>query len=170
MSDQNLTTTRTRTYTWEDPFPALQKGATMDPIDYMHAMMAGEIPKPPIADTLDFTMVLVEKGHVIFSGQPAEYLYNPIGVVHGGYAATLLDSAVGSAIHTTLPQGTVYTTVQLNIHMTRPITKDVGMLYADGHVLHSGRRMATAEATLKDEGGKLYAHATTTCFIMPIGG
>lgn len=163
-------TSRTRTYSWDDPMATLQIGMKMEPLDYMQAMLCGDLPRPPIADTLDFVLREIERGRAIFTGQPAEYLYNPIGVVHGGYAATLLDSALGCAIHTMLAQGTGYTTLQLNVHLTRAITKDTGTLYAEGKVLHSGRRMATAEATLKDEEGKLYAHGTTTCMIFELSG
>lgn len=163
-----MSDTRSRTYEWQDPTPHVKEGLQMSGLEYMKALADGKFPAPPIAETLNFKVETVEEGLVIFTGEPAEYHYNPIGVVHGGFAATLLDSALGCVVHTTCPQGTGYTTMQLNVNYTRAITKDTGKLYCEAQVIHAGRQMATAEATLKDENGKLYAHGTTTCLIFPL--
>ncbi|MCC7347997.1 MAG: PaaI family thioesterase [Variibacter sp.] len=130
----------------------------------------GTMPAPPIAETLGFRLVEVEKGRALFQGVPEFRHYNPIGVVHGGYAATLLDSAVGCAVHTTLARGEGYTTLELKINLVRAITKDTGRLSAEGRIIHRGRTVGTADGTLRDGAGKLYAHATTTCMIFPAKG
>jgi uncharacterized protein (TIGR00369 family) len=108
----------------------------------------------------------LSEGHAVFAVEPAEYHYNPIGTVHGGLAATLLDSALGCAIHSMLPAGTGYTTLQLNVNYLRPITDKTGVVYSTGNVIQVGGRVATAEGRLTDADGKLYAHATTTCIIL----
>jgi uncharacterized protein (TIGR00369 family) len=159
---------RSRTYEWEDPMPNAQRAMSMAGLDYMKAMIAGEIPPPPIAKTLGFTLVHVEHGFAIFEGEAYEWHYNPIGVVHGGLAATLLDSALGCAVHTTLPLGMAYTTSQLNVNLVRAITRETGKLRCEGRIIHAGRQVATAEASVKDMTGKLYAHGTTTCLVFPL--
>jgi uncharacterized protein (TIGR00369 family) len=158
--------TRTRMLTWQDPVPAAALGAEMAGLDYMRAVVVGEIPPPPIAVTLRFAVVEVDEGRAVFEGEPGEEHYNPIGVVHGGYAATLLDSALGCAVHTTLAAGTAYTTLSLETKFVRPITRDTGIVRAEAKVLHRGRRQATAEARLTDRDGKLLAHGTATCMIL----
>lgn len=163
-----MSETRSRTYEWEDPTPHVELGRTLAGLDYMKLMIAGEIPPPPIAKTLGFLLVHVEHGYAVFEGEGQEWHYNPIGVVHGGLAATILDSALGCSVHTSLPQGVAYTTSQLNVNLVRAITKDTGKLRCEGRVIHSGRQLATAEATLKDMNGKLYAHGTTTCLVFPL--
>jgi uncharacterized protein (TIGR00369 family) len=163
-----MSETRSRTYEWEDPMPNAQVAMTMAGLDYMKKMLAGEIPQPPIAKTLGFQLVHVEHGFAIFEGEPQEWHYNPIGVVHGGLAATLLDSALGCCVHTSLPQGVAYTTTQLNVNLVRAITKDTGKIRCEGRVLHGGKQLATAEASIKDMNGKLYAHGTTTCLVFPL--
>jgi uncharacterized protein (TIGR00369 family) len=163
-----MSETRSRTYEWEDPMPNAQVAMTMAGLDYMKKMIAGEIPPPPIAKTLGFQLVHVEHGFAIFEGEPQEWHYNPIGVVHGGLAATLLDSALGCCVHTSLPQGVAYTTTQLNVNLVRAITKDTGKIRCEGRVLHGGKQLATAEASIKDMNGKLYAHGTTTCLVFPL--
>ncbi len=159
---------RSRTYTWADPLPQAKKGLAVDGLTYMQMMIAGEVDAPPIARTMGFDLVEVKKGYARFEVVPQEFHYNPIGVVHGGLAATLLDSALGCCVHTTLPQGVGYTTLQLNVNLVRGITVDTGRLKCDGKVVHGGRQMATAEATITDMNGKLYAHGTTTCLIFPL--
>jgi uncharacterized protein (TIGR00369 family) len=163
MSDE-----RNRTYSWSDPLPSVQQGRQMAGIDYMQALVNGEFPPPPIAKTLNFWLSEVKVGYAVFECEPQEYHYNPIGVVHGGLAATLLDSALGCAVHTTMPKGTGYTTIQLNVNLTRAITSNIKKLWAIGTVIHSGRQMATAEAKLVDADDKLYAHGTTTCMVFPM--
>lgn len=166
MSDE----IRTRTTTWEDPMAGAALGATMSGIEYLRAMVAGKIPAPPIAVTLDFRLAEVSEGHAIFIGTPAEFHYNPIGVVHGGLVATLLDSALGCSIHSMLPAGTGYTTLELHVNFVRPLTRDTGEIRCEANVLHIGKRLGTAEAKVFDSTGKLYGHGTTTCMIFPAGG
>jgi uncharacterized protein (TIGR00369 family) len=141
-----------------------------DGLSFLRAIVEGRLPAPPIAETLDFTLAEVEYGRAVFAGVPAFKHYNPIGVVHGGYAATLLDSALGCAVHSTLLQGEGYTTLELKLNLVRAITKDTGRITAEGRLLHRGRTVGTAEGYLRDGEGKLYAHATTTCMIFPAKG
>ena len=128
-------------------------------------MFAGEIPYPPIAETLDFGLIEAEYGSAVFQGRPQFRHYNPLGTVHGGWIATLLDSCVGCAVHTTLPAGKAYTTAELKINYVRAVTTKTPLLRAIGSVIHVGGRMATADGRLVGPDGKLYAHASTTCFI-----
>ena len=159
--------TRTRTITWQDPLASAAAGAGMRGIDYMRALAAGELPPPPIAVLLRMQPVELEPGHAVFEGAPREEHYNPIGVVHGGYAATLLDSALGCAVHTTLERGEAYTTLTLEVKMVRPITAEAEMVRAEAEVLYRGRRQATSQAKLTDAAtGKLLAHGTATCMIL----
>jgi uncharacterized protein (TIGR00369 family) len=139
-------------------------------LDFLQGVIDGRHPAPPIAQTLGFALVAVEKGRAIFEGTPQHKHYNPIGVVHGGFAMTLLDSALGCAVHTTLDKGDAYTTLEIKVNLVRPLTKDTGLIRAEGRILHRGRTLGTAEGEIKDAGGKLYAHATTTCMIFPAKG
>ena len=147
--------------------PTAAAGATMTGIEYMRAIVAGDVPPPPIAVTLRFGPVEVDEGRAVFSGDPGEEHYNPIGVVHGGYAATLLDSALGCAVHTTLEAGVGYTSLGLEAKYVRPITRDTGRVLCEANVLYRGRRQATSEATLTAaDSGKLLAHGSATCMIL----
>lgn len=166
MADEN----RIRTTTWEDPMTGAALGAIMSGMDYLQTMLAGKIPAPPIAVTMDFRLSEVSEGHAVFTGTPAEFHYNPIGVVHGGLIATLLDSALGCSIHSMLPAGTGYTTLELHVNFVRPLTRDTGEIRCEANVLHIGKRLGTAEAKVFDSAGKLYGHGTTTCMIFPAGG
>jgi uncharacterized protein (TIGR00369 family) len=159
------TAQRTRSYTWEDPMIALSAAQGLTGLEYMQRLINGEFPAPPISITLGFELVEVEEGRAVFAGEAAEYLYNPIGSVHGGFAATLLDSALGCAVHTTLPANVGYTTLEIAVNYVRPITATTGRLFCEGMVIHAGRRIATAEAKLTDADGKLYAHGKTTCAV-----
>jgi len=129
------------------------------------AMMAGELPAAPIAGTLDFILAETGPGRAVFQGRPQTAHYNPLGTVHGGWIATLLDSAVGCAVHTTLPAGKAYTTLELKVNYVRALTERVPLVRAVGEVIHAGGRVATAEGRLVGPDGALYAHATTTCLI-----
>ena len=129
------------------------------------AMFSGELPYPPIGATLDFLPVFAEPGHVVFQGRPGRAHYNPLGTVHGGWFATLLDSAVACAVHSALPAGRLYTTVELKINIVRPLSDKVPFVRAESHIIHGGNRMATADARLTGPDGKLYAHGSTTCFV-----
>lgn len=138
-----------------------------DGVSFLKAMIAGAIPQPPMCALLGMRLIEAEQGRAVFEGTPGEQHYNPLGVAHGGFAATLLDSALGCAVHATLPAGDGYTTLEFKVNLVRAITKDTGPLRAEGRIVHRGRTVATAEADLKDSSGKLYAHATTTCMIFP---
>jgi uncharacterized protein (TIGR00369 family) len=162
----SLEATRTRTVTWEDPMLTAEAEQTMSGLEALQAFLDGRLSLPPIAVLIGFQLTEASEGRAVFTAVPAEYHYNPIGVVHGGLAATLLDSAMGCAVQSTLPAGAGYTTLDINVTFVRPLTRDTGLVTCEGTVLHVGGRMATAEARLIDADGKLYAHGTTTCLIM----
>jgi uncharacterized protein (TIGR00369 family) len=134
-------------------------------MEVFEAIFAGELPPAPIGDTLDFVPIHMAPGEAVFQGSPKRRHYNPLGTVHGGWFATLLDSAVGCAIHATLPAGKGYTTLELKVNMVRPLNDGVPLVRAQGKVIHAGRQVATAEGRIVGPDGKLYAHATTTCLI-----
>jgi uncharacterized protein (TIGR00369 family) len=134
-------------------------------LEVMRAMIAGELPAPPISQTLDFVLIEVDHGVAVFQGTPSAKLLNPLGTMHGGWYATLLDSAVGCAVHTALPAGRGYTTLELKLNIVRAVSLDVPLVRAEGRVIHAGRQVATAEGKLVDAAGRLYAHATTTCLV-----
>jgi uncharacterized protein (TIGR00369 family) len=159
-------TTRSRRLEWEDPVATAAAGAELAGIDYLRAVIAGELGRPPISITMNMVPIELEEGRAVFAGEPGEEHYNPIGVVHGGYAATILDSALGCAVHTTLPAGVGYTSLGLEVKYLRPITRDTGRVLCEGNVLHRGRKQATAEARLtSEESGKLLATGTSTLMI-----
>ena len=133
--------------------------------EILEAMMAGDLPYPPMNETMNMTLLEVDDGSAVFQGIPLPQHYNPLGTVHGGWFATLLDSALGCAVQSTLPAGRSYTTAELSINIVRPASLKTGPLRAVGKVVHPGRQIATAEARIEDETGKLYAHATTTCYV-----
>jgi uncharacterized protein (TIGR00369 family) len=160
---------RTRTIVWEDPTAGVGATAKMSGLEYLRAIVRGELPTAPMANLLGFDLVEIKEGRVVFECVPAEYHYNPIGAVHGGLACTLFDSAMGCAVHTMLPAGVGYTTVELKVNFLRPITMKTGRLMCEGVAIHVGGRIATAEARILDEGGKLYGHATTTCMVFREG-
>lgn len=139
-----------------------------DGLAFLRGIIDGRLPVPPMADTLGFRLIAVDKGRAVFEGLPQACHYNPIGVVHGGLAMTLLDSALGCAVHSTLDRGETYTTLEIKVNLVRPITKDTGPVRAEGRIIHRGRSVGTSEGDIKDAGGKLYAHATTTCMIFPV--
>lgn len=157
---------RTRTVTWEDPMPSAQAAQSRAGKDFLAAMIRGDLPHPPMALVLGFGITEIGDGLAVFTVVPAEFHYNPIGVVHGGLLATLLDSAMGCAVQTTLPEGTGYTTLELKVNFVRAATDKTGPLRCEAKVLHRGRRSATAEGRVVDAAGKLYAHATTTCMVI----
>ncbi|SIT30377.1 PaaI family thioesterase [Achromobacter sp. MFA1 R4] len=137
----------------------------MTGLQILHAMMAGELPYPPMNDTMNMTLVEADSGWVVFMGIPEPRHCNPFGTVHGGWFSTLLDSALGCSIQSALPEGRTYTTVELSVNIVRPATPSSGPLRAAATLIHSGRQIATAQARVEDENGKLYAHATTTCMV-----
>ena len=137
-------------------------------LDLMQAMLRGELPYPPIARTLDFTVMEVAEGRALFQGTPGPAHLNPMGGIHGGWYATLLDSALGCAVHTLMPPGRGYTTAELSVNLVRAIGTRAKRVRAEGKVLHCGRQLATAEARLYGPDGTLYAHATTTCLVFEL--
>jgi uncharacterized protein (TIGR00369 family) len=158
---------RSRTYSWDDPTALRDAGSTMSGLEFIRAIFEGRLPPPPIAVTMDFTGAEAEEGKVVFVGEPSEFLYNPIGVVHGGYAMTLLDSAMGCAVQTMLAQGEGYTSLETSVNFVRPITTETGRVRCEATILHRGGRIATAEGKLiAEKTGKLLAHGTTTCLVM----
>jgi uncharacterized protein (TIGR00369 family) len=142
-----------------------EQAAGKSGLELFRAMLAGELPVPPISKTLDFILVEAEFGRVVFQGRPGFAHYNPMGSVHGGWYATLLDSALGCAVQSILPAGKAYTTAELKVNIVRPLTDKVPLVRAEGKIIHGGGRMATADARLTGADGKLYAHGSTTCFI-----
>jgi uncharacterized protein (TIGR00369 family) len=164
---QERTVTRQRTFTWADPHAAATSGRELTGLEYMVQVAAGTIAPPPIAELLSFTIVAAEHGRAVFAMEPAEWMYNPLGTVHGGVAATLLDSCMGCAVHTTLPAGVGYTTADLQVRYISAMADTTGRVLAEGRVVHAGRRTATAEGRLFAEGDdRLIAHATTGCLIL----
>jgi uncharacterized protein (TIGR00369 family) len=155
-----------RIVTWDDPMPGAAAAREMGGLPFLRAILAGEQPPPPIGELMGFEPLEVEEGRALFVCTPAEYHYNPIGAVHGGLACTLLDSAMGCAVHTMLPAGVGYTTVELKVSFLRPITLKTGRLLCEGTIIHLGSRIATAEARLLNTSGKLHGHAITTCMIL----
>jgi len=138
----------------------------MGGLKFFRRMLAGEMPQAPLTAMLNMRLLEVEEGRVVFGATPTRAVYNGMGVAHGGFAATMLDSALGCAINTMAPPGKVFTTLELKINYTRPLTEDVGPVRCEARVLHVGSRTATAEGRLIDRHGKLYAHGTTTCIVV----
>ena len=145
-----------------------QQVAGKSGLEQMHAMLRGELPYPPIAKTLDFLLLEADEGRALFQGTPGPAHLNPMGTVHGGWYATLLDSALGCAVQTMMPPGRGYTTAELGVNLVRSIPLKVQRIRAEGKVLHCGRQLATAEARLYGPDGTLYAHATTTCLVFEL--
>ncbi len=159
---------RTRTYTWSDPFELRDRMVGLSGLELMQKMVAGELPAPPIAATLGFRLVEAARGRAGFECEPAEFHYNPIGIVHAGLAMTLLDSAMGLAFVTTLEEPAGWTTLELKANFTRALTIDTGLVRCTGSVIHPGRRVAVAEARIEDSEGRLCALGTST--ILVLGG
>ena len=160
---------RTRTFTWDDPMKGAMEATQMSGYDYLQAMGDGKIPLPPILHTLDFKVNHLEKGIVIFSFEPQEFHYNPIGSVHGGVITAILDSAMGCSLHSLLDAGVGYTTLELKVNFLKAVNIKTGLLKAVGKVINAGSRSALVEAQLIDESGKIYAHAVSTCMILKHG-
>jgi uncharacterized protein (TIGR00369 family) len=159
---------RERTYRWEAPQAAADFSG-LSGLELLRRVIEGKFTRAPMAATLDFDLVEVEQGRAVFEGVPAEHLYNPLGTVHGGFAATMLDSCMGCAVHSALAAGQGYTTLELKVNLVRPLFADSGRVRAEGKLIHLGGRTATAEGRLVGcDDGKLYAHGTTTCLVFPI--
>jgi uncharacterized protein (TIGR00369 family) len=161
-------TRQTKTISWVDPRPQAAQALTMPGLDYLRAMMDGSIPPPPIASHINLEMLDAAPGLAVMAATPDESHYNPIGSVHGGFFATLLDSVCGCAVQTTLPAGTGYTSLDLSVSFLRGITSDTGRVVATGRVTKPGSRAAFVEADIKDAQGRLLATATSTCLVFPV--
>jgi uncharacterized protein (TIGR00369 family) len=158
---------RVRAYAWEDPVRTAAHAGELAGIEALRRMAAGELPPPPFANTLGFDgLVEVSDGEATFAVRPAEFHYNATGVVHGGLALALLDSAMGCAVHSTLPAGVTYTTLEVKANFVRPLTAATGLVRCHGTVVHRGRNVATAEGRVADAEGKLYAHGTSTLLVI----
>jgi uncharacterized protein (TIGR00369 family) len=157
---------RTRTTTWSDPHDVVAALAALDGLEVLERTLAGQLPYPPIAGTIGMRLVEVEAGHVVWEAEPGEYLYNPIGTVHAGFAVTLLDSAMGTAFVSVAKAGTKWTTLELKTSFTRAITAETGVVRSTGTILNRGRRVVTTEARLEDTEARLLAHATSTILVL----
>ena len=157
--------TRQRTFDWEEPTPFRHRAEGKPGLELLQRAIAGEFPPPPMAKLMDIRLCEVERGRAVFVGTPQKFHYNPLGTVHGGYGATLLDSAMGCAVHTTLDAGDIYTTLEFKINFIRALTHETGEVRGIGKVLSETRTTAIAEGRIEDAGGNLYALATTTCVI-----
>ena len=156
---------RTRTHTWSDPQELAKAARGMTGLEFIRRLMTE--PGVPMLSTIGYRIAEVESGRVVVECEVGEHLYNPIGVVHGGVAATLLDTAAGCAVHTVLPVGTAYTSLDLSVRFLRPVTLDIGPVRAVGTVVNRGRRTALASAELRDASDRLLAHATSSCMLFP---
>ncbi|KRE93612.1 aromatic compound degradation protein PaaI [Nocardioides sp. Soil774] len=161
--------TESRTFSWATPGQVdLARLLELDGLQQLQAMRDGELPAPPIMQTLGFTDLRPEAGRVVVEMPAAGFHYNPLGTVHGGVISTLLDTAAACAVHTTLAVGEVYTSVDLTVKFLRPVTVESGLLSCEGTVIQRGRRTALGQAQLTDGAGRLVAHATSTCLIMRV--
>jgi uncharacterized protein (TIGR00369 family) len=159
-------TPRERTFSWDDPVAIARAGAGLSGAEFLTAIAEGKIPPPPLMRALDFDGSSFGEGRAVFRLTPREFHYNPIGTVHGGVFATLLDSACGCAVHTMLPVGVFYTSLDLSVKFLRPVTVATGPITAEGSVVHLGRRTALAEAKITDAAGKVYVTATSSCLLL----
>ena len=159
---------RTRTYTWEDPLALRDRMVGHSGLEVMQLMAAGELPPPPIAQTLGFRLVEATRGRAVFECEPAEYHYNPIGIVHAGLAMTLMDSAMGLAFVTTLDEPVGWTTLEVKANFIRALTIDTGLIRCTGSIIHPGRRVAVTEARIEDSQDRLCAHGTSTILVLSV--
>ncbi len=169
MTDRD-TEARRRTITWSDPERFREAARSRGGLRLLEAQISGEIPQAPIAELMNFALAEVSEGRAVVTGTPEEYHYNPIGIVHGGFAATLIDSATGMATMAALPEGARWTTLELKVTYVRAMTKDTGTVRCEASVVHKGSRVVTSEARLVDAAGKLYAHGTATCLVLDRAG
>lgn len=165
MTDDRL---RHRTHEWLPPEPDLERLKALPGLDYLRELYLGDPRRVPIGQLMGFRPVRFDHGLALFEGFPDEFHYNPIGSVHGGFAATMLDSAMGCAVHTVCKAGMGYTTVELKVNYIRPMTRATGRVSVEGRVVAAGNRIATADGKISDEGGRLIAHGSTTCLIFPL--
>ncbi len=159
---------RSKTVTWDDPMATAQAGRGQEGLDFLRTMVAGEVPPPPIANLLGMSLVSVSSGSAVFTLTPDESMYNPIGVVHGGIVCTLLDSALGCALHTTLPAGKGYTSVEIKVSYLKAVRPSSGLLTATGRVVRAGSRVGFTEGEVTDASGALVATATSTLLVFDV--
>jgi uncharacterized protein (TIGR00369 family) len=159
---------RTRTVTWHEPGPSTAKGLTMAGVDYLRAMADGDLPQPPIGGLLRFDIVSADPGRVVFACEPDESAYNPIGAIHGGLVCTLLDSVTGCALHSTLPAGKGYTSVEIKVNYLKAVRLASGTLTATGTVVKAGSRVGFAEGVVTDAGGAVVATASSTLLVFDL--
>lgn len=158
---------RTRRFQWPDPAQFAGPIRKLSGFEFMRGFITGDLPTPPFMELLELRITSVERGAVAFEFEPKEFMYSPLGNVHGGIVTVLLDSAMGCSFHTTLSAGVGYTTLELKVNFLRSVTAGVGPLRAEGKVIHGGSRIGTAEARLADTAGRLYAHASSTLMVLP---
>jgi uncharacterized protein (TIGR00369 family) len=163
---------RQRTVAWSDPAATAAAARGMAGLAFLQAVRDGVLPPPPVVVLLGIELAAVEAGRVVMRLAPGEHLYNPIGSVHGGMIATLLDSVMGCAVHSTLPRGRFYTTLEIKVNFVRALTEAAGVVSGEGRVVQAGRQVALAEGRLTGADGRLYATASTTCLVfdLPAGG
>jgi uncharacterized protein (TIGR00369 family) len=159
---------RTKSVSWYDPMATAAEGAKLSGLEFLTAIVEKRLPPPPIGGLMEFGITAVSDGEVVFTCLPDESAYNPIGVVHGGLVCTLLDSVAGCAVHSTLPVGTGYTSLDISVSYLRPVRADTGLLTARGWVTRRGRRAAFCEGEVRDPEGKLVATAKSTCLVFPL--
>ncbi len=164
--DDHGTRERVRTVRWGDPARILEAARTRSGAELLEELRTGALPAPPIAELLGMRITEVAAGRAVFELEPAEFLYNPLGMVHGGVLATLLDSAMGCALHATLPAGTSYTTLEFQLHFVRPVTMRAGTIRAVGTLVHGGGTLATAEGRIEGGDGTLFAHGTCSMMLL----
>ena len=161
---------RTRTYSWQDPRASAAKIGEMSGLEFLRAIAAGQLPGPPIAHTLGFTLSEVSEGLAVFTVEPKEFHYNPIGVVHGGLVCTLLDSVTACAVHSTLPAGKGYTSIEIKVSYLKAVTASSGLLTATGTLVKGGSRVGFSEGVVVDESGTPVATATSSCLVFDVTG
>ncbi|MEL6289821.1 MAG: PaaI family thioesterase [Pseudomonadota bacterium] len=165
-----MSETISRTVTWHDPAATFAAHDGLDGLAFLEAIVRGDIPQPPIAQSLDFRLVEVASGRAVFATEAQPFHFNPIGTVHGGLYGTVLDSCMSCAVHSTLEAGAGYTTVEYKVNIVRGLRPQDGVVRAEGTVVHRGRRIATAEGRIIGDGGRLFAHGTATCMILDGAG
>jgi uncharacterized protein (TIGR00369 family) len=159
---------RERIVTWSDPAVTASAARDLAGLDFIRALRDGTVPAPPVVSLVGLALTEVDEGRVVMRLRPAEFHYNPIGSVHGGILATLLDSVMGCAVHTTLPLGRGYISLEIKVNYVRAVTAGSGELTAEGRIVHGGRRSAVAEGTVVDARGRLCATASTTCLVFDL--
>ena len=166
--DQGWGEKRSKVVTWHDPAPTTAKGLSMAGVDYLRAIVDGTLPPPPISGLMTFEMTSVEPGHVVFTCEPDDSAYNPIGAVHGGLVCTLLDSVAGCALHSTLPQGKGYTSIEIKVNYLKGVRNSSGTLTATGTVVKAGARVGFTEGVVTDASGAVVATATSTLLVFDL--